>query len=322
MFTRKLMPAVLAAAAGLIGLGAVLADAGPPPAPPVAAPPEPLPQPPAGAVQPQPPAGKKESEFTWQNHEAQVRDLLSAARQEEKTAGGANGNKPLVLIDAMCVRVPAGFCDRCGLTPEEGGADRWFLSPRERRMLSALIAAEPTKGVLGRPQLQIRDGQTGYLQCGQSVAVVTAETKDGKTVDTSRVAVVDIGIKLQVVPTVGADGRIRLGIETETSEQAAGPAVPRVAPPVTPAGGKAADATPEAGQAGPVVFNKQSVLTTVVLPDAGTVVLRSAANGTKPAVEQLWVLSAYHVRNDKKDAAPVPVPTPPKPAPVAPAIRP
>ena len=46
-----------------------------------------------------------------------------------------------VQVQAVCVRVPAGFCERAGLAPE-GASGSWALTAREARMFAALLRAE------------------------------------------------------------------------------------------------------------------------------------------------------------------------------------
>jgi RNA polymerase sigma factor (sigma-70 family) len=322
MFTRKLMHGMVAATFGLLGLGVVLAGDGPPayPPPPVASAttPMPLPAPPIGApVLPQPPAmpvaAKVKPELSWERNEAAASAILVEARRT------IEAGQKIVVVQALCVRVPIGFCERSGLTAEDSLAGVWILTQRERRMLTALFRTEPDKEVVTQPMITLDDGQTGFVQVGEQMPVVTgleAETKNGKTVYTPKILTLGTGATLRVTPKVGADGHIMLRIETQNTDIVGTP----VQVPVTPAGGAAKGAVPEFLKVGQMVTNEQTTQTTVVLPDSGTVVVRCEApreRGTKPTHEVLWVLTANVVRGDangKVVAPPAVVPPPPKPA--------
>jgi type II secretory pathway component GspD/PulD (secretin) len=151
------------------------------------------------------------------------------------------------------------------------------------------------------------EGQTGSVFVGQSMPMVTgqiAEKKDGKTIHTPKVSAIDVGIKLRVTPKIGASGQLQLRIEAENTE--VGPGVQLSS---APADGKATDNRTTIAPS----FNTHTFQTTVIVPDGGTVVLRSAS----PAHEVLWVLTPHIVRTEKKATAPdAPAP---KPIPVAPA---
>lgn len=314
MLTRKLMSLTVAVAAGLIGLGAVLAADGPPTAAPKPLPPAPAP---LTAAAPQPaklappsataaapimlPAAPAE-DFDWKANEDKFRRLLGAMRRT------AEPGQKTVVIEALCMKAPAGFCERCGLTDEDSAAGVWTLTPRECRMFTALIRAEKLQGgldVLARPQLALDDGQTGRCEIGQPVEVVTgleAVKKDGKIVYTATTGNVNVGMKLVVTPKVAANGYMQLKVETENSE---------LVPAPTPAGGKAVTNAPVVQAR---ATNKQVAQATLILPDAGTAVIRaslSAAPGGKPGPELLWVLTAHVVRGEKKPAAGEPAPAPP-----------
>jgi hypothetical protein len=301
MFTRKLA-SLTVAAVGLIGLGVAFAGDGPPNAPQTPAPargPMPLALDRAAPVQPPVlPAGAP-LEIDWKRDEAQARALLPApprAAQRDQQPG-----KPSVLIQALCVRVPAGFCERSGLTAEESAAGgAWSLTRREQRMFSRLLSTEPGTDIVTRPQLQVEEGRTGHFQIGQSVSA------DGKTVDTPAAKFIDVGVQLKITPRIAANGQLLLRIETESTEMAEEKVNLGGDPPVyAPA------------------FNIESHQATVVVPDTGTVVLRSAtsaAAGKKAAQETLWVLTPHVIRTGKKAATPDgPAP---KPSPVMPPAAP
>jgi RNA polymerase sigma factor (sigma-70 family) len=313
MLTRKLTLALAATAAGVITLSAVLAGDGPPaaaPAPPTAAAaprvaPAPVPKP---APRPAPlHTASTVPEIDWAKDEARAREQLAGIRRN------VEAGETVVLISAMCVRVPAGFCERAGLTEEEAAKDVWTLTTRERRMLSALLGAEPGKEIVTRPMITAIDGERAIAQVGQQREVVTgfdAETKDGKAVYTPKLSKVDVGFTLKVTTKVGAGGLIRLQVEAERSELGG----------LVRLGGDG----PGAELYAPAV-NKQASQATVILPDGGTTVIRSVVSRQEGKVivqhELLWVLTAHAVRKGKDGMPaadsgaqrPVAVPPPLKP---------
>ena len=152
----------------------------------------------------------------------------------------------------MAVRVPAGFCEKAGLTAEDsltpaGGKTgipglsalpvvgelfqtpaangkpanngAWALNPREVRMLTALIRAEPGMEILTRPQIMASDEQAARINIGQEIELVTemeASSKDGVTVYTPKSRKIQLGISITVTPKISADGRfVALKVETE-----------------------------------------------------------------------------------------------------------
>ncbi|QJW97074.1 sigma-70 family RNA polymerase sigma factor [Frigoriglobus tundricola] len=304
MIARKLMHLTAAVIVGLVGLGVGLAGDGPPAPPvPASAGPVPVTQPEPMTPPVVPAVVVVDREIDWQKDEARLQAILK----------GAHLNTPspttTVLIDAMCVHVPRGFCRRSGLTEEES-SNTWFLSQREVRMFSALLRAEPGKEVVCRPQLHVAEGQTGSVHVGQSVPVGTGKVvslkgkkESEKSPITSNAVVefetaqmIDIGAKVRVTPKIGASGQLLLRIEAENVE---------IGAPVQlyPAD-KHAEAVPS--------FNCHTFQTTVVVPDAGTVVIRSES----VAHEVLWVLTPHVIRGEKKASAPE-LPAP-KPVPVVP----
>jgi hypothetical protein len=306
MFARKVMHLMAAAAAGLIGFGVVLAgDTPDPPAPPRA---------------------------TTAPPTAPVTGALPRRKVEPPPRAG-DAAEPCILITAMCMEVPADFCEQTGLAGDDSPTDgAWILSRRETRMFTALIRAQKEKGeidILTRPHMMVLDGQSGFAQIGQEVPVATqqAETKDGKTVNTSRLDSIHVGVALRVTPRISADGKyINLQVGTSHTAMSETPVRPGVT-----AAKKGGEPATRPGFVETPVFNVQSLQTTAVLPDGGTLVARSGAV-TRTAVVQdragrrerekrthelLWVLTAHVVRGDAKVAPPVPA-TPP-PVPVAPA---
>jgi RNA polymerase sigma factor (sigma-70 family) len=215
MFARKFMTAAVAAAAGLLGLGAVLAGDGPPAGTaPAAAPPATRPvartdPPPKSAIPPTRPR------IDWRRDEEAVRATLAELRREKTPAAD-------VLLEVLCVRVPHGFCDRSGLTAEEmPGTAASELSPRERRMLLALLDAEPGARVAVQSKISTADGHVARVRNGNRVPVeMGAEPeKDGKPTAKAKAVLIDVGVSVRVTPKVTERG-IQLEIEMSNSEVA------------------------------------------------------------------------------------------------------
>jgi len=146
----------------------------------------------------------------------QVQDMLAAL----DTA------PPQVTIRVVVVQVPRGFVAQSGLnvggTP---GATTWTLSPRELHMLTALFRAAKERGecdVLSRPELCVCDGQTGYVQIGQDVAVASpaqAAPAGGQAAAVRQVVFAPTGLSLQMTPKVSADGKsVRLNTDVRLAE--------------------------------------------------------------------------------------------------------
>jgi hypothetical protein len=345
MFTRKLTSLTVAVTVGLIGLGAVFGGDGPPgPVPVPSAGFAPVVQP-APVAQPEPSPKTRSSlalkeamgialdqgspaeppaapanklDIDWRKDEAGVRALLLSARKQlASREGRGDAGKSSVLIDAICVRVPIGFCERSGLTAD-APVPAWFLSQRERRMFTALLRAEPAMEILSRPQLLTPDRQTAAHQVDEALLAVTgleAEAKDGKPVVkngqpvyTPKVTKIAVGSKLAVTPKIEPSGQIQLQIKTEYSEPGG---LVRLSGPTASEPGKPALFVPS--------INTEEHQTTVVVPDTGTVVIRSATS----THEILWMLTTYAVRTENNavpqaPAAPKPLRFVPPAAPTRP----
>ncbi|HJZ54868.1 MAG TPA: hypothetical protein VKE74_07905, partial [Gemmataceae bacterium] len=280
------------AAAGLIGVGVVLAGDEKP---------TPVPTKPAKAAPPMTPEVAPRPELPdWAKDEARRKAIVAAGRQQA-------GAEPAILIDALCVKVPSAFCEQCGLDDGPGTAGPWVLSQRESRMFTALLRAEPGKEVISRPQIIASNNQAAVFQVGQEVPYAVVEPpKDGGDPPVTKLESKSVGVTLRVTPRLSADGRsIRLHTEAQSTQLGAPVDLGR-------------------GVTSPV-FHTQSSQATVVVPDAGTVVVRTGTtttgtvvmlrDGTKQAgkketIDELWVLTAHIVRaaDEKPAAAPKPAP--------------
>ncbi|MDY3562072.1 hypothetical protein R5W23_003518 [Gemmata sp. JC673] len=119
---------------------------------------------------------------------------------------------PQTVVQAMIVDVPDGFLAKCGLTAERGTSE-CVLTPREAERLNAFLRAAKEKGeceVLSRPQVQVADNQTGYVQIGQNYPVALA----GGKVE-SKFA----GTALRVTPCLAPDGQtVKLTTEVQNGK--------------------------------------------------------------------------------------------------------
>jgi type II secretory pathway component GspD/PulD (secretin) len=233
----------------------------------------------------------------------------AAAASAAKAAAEAScrrpmpAGEPMVVIEALCVRVPGGFLHRSGLT--SGGRHpepALTLTKREVRMLAALIEAEREKEVLSRPRLMTLDNQTAVVQIGQDVPLVTElmpSPDEGPNVYRGKVEFVHSGLTLQVTPRVGCDDKsVTLRVKADCSGLTDG---------VAPVPVRAA--LPDSGDAGEVrtaafvecrqpAVNVQTAEATLRLKDGGTALLpgTAASGGRDGAAHQgelLWILTAH-----------------------------
>ncbi len=118
-------------------------------------------------------------------------------------AAFAEAQPAQVLVQALLVKVPAGFAARTGLatSADEG---KWVLNEREARMLNAALSREEGRDVLSRPQILVADRQTGFVQMGQ----------DGP---------VGRNLTLHLTPAVTRDGTVRLEVQNRGEVQAVRP---------------------------------------------------------------------------------------------------
>lgn len=108
---------------------------------------------------------------------------------------------PQVVVQTMVIEVSGEFLAQIGIDTNGAGRGAWALTPREARMMTALIRAAKERGeceIVSRPQLQVRDGQSGHVRIGQEFPVQTA----GAQVEHR-----PIGIALRVTPAVAPDGK-------------------------------------------------------------------------------------------------------------------
>jgi RNA polymerase sigma factor (sigma-70 family) len=292
MFARKAMALMAVVTVGLTSIGIVLAE-------------DPKPnQPPTTAKASDPRAIPVQTSLT-----------LPAPIQPGQRAQNLKPGEPLVSIQALCILVSEGFCEECGLTadnpmPKALKASSWVLTtlnPREVQMLTALIRGLSTQerlDVLSRPQITVRDNQTGSFHMGQTVEVDTrSESTDdnGKTVYTHKITKVSSplvpSISLKVTPKIDKEsGKVLLRVESKTFQ--AEIIANSVAPPANvplPAGHFIPTSSGTPGT------SIETVETTLMLPSGGTAVIGNTIESTRfktKKAEMLWILTAHLVRGE------------------------
>jgi hypothetical protein len=125
-------------------------------------------------------------------------NVVRASQVENDTmvrrAAFADAQQTQVFIQTLLVKVPAGFVESAGISAsaEEG---KWVLNEREARMLTAALRREKVCcEVLSRPQIQVADRQTGYVNLG----------KDGSK---------GWSLSVLLTPAVSREGTVRLEIK-------------------------------------------------------------------------------------------------------------
>ncbi|AMV24806.1 ECF RNA polymerase sigma factor SigE [Gemmata sp. SH-PL17] len=324
-FARKLVLGAVTGALGLVGLGAVLADGGPPAPAPAAPVLSALTTESTTGIPPDvTPVGTSDKpEFDWARDEDVVKNLKSLAEATRDPKAG-----PSVFVQATCVRVPTGFCERIGLKSEHAQGtvyDVHVLTPRETRMFTSLLRVEPNREVLTRPQMLIADKKTGSSQISQNLDMVTevrATTEGQNKIYTAKTMPVEVGFKMQVTPTITSNGLVHLEIKTLHTNLV--------------------DGSVKVGGARAPILNEHAVGSHVLVPDSGTVVFRTVVRGAPPqkatttetgfpfplteirenwpSHEILWILTTHVVRVPEKGKESQPAPTPA--APVAPVTQP
>lgn len=91
----------------------------------------------------------------------------SAHKQLVEVLTGLDKEPPAFVAQMLFMEVPAGFVEDIGLGEES--ETKWVLTPREVRMLTAAIRTAKAKGdidVLSRPQVQVINNQTGFVEVG------------------------------------------------------------------------------------------------------------------------------------------------------------
>lgn len=207
-----------------------------------------------------------------------------------------------VRIQAECVHVPVGFCERAGLPHAKHGEDRSCyvgrLTAREAKMLAALLRVEPGMDLLSHPQIITQDGQAAAVAVGQTVPVVTGlEPLPGQPgLFRLKTTYEDVGVNLTMTPKLSADGKyVRLTMRGTYRVQSNDRVSAKVARPSGKAVGEAILLPIEAGY----LVDEEVAEGEVRLPVGGTAVMACHAVGTH---ECLWVSKVEVVEAERSSA--------------------
>jgi type II secretory pathway component GspD/PulD (secretin) len=200
-------------------------------------------------------------------NELVVRGSPAAHARVAALVGEIDRTPPQVVVTMLIATVPTGFLRDCGLTRD--GDVCCSLSEREVELFNVALRACPGRQVLSRPQVQVTDNQTGYVQVGQELpAGVVRPVVYSPALPGPRLAItVDptpVGVSARVTPRVLPDGKTLLRVETQVST------------PTPPAAVAAGAAFP---------INIQTTQTTAVVPAGHALVVSVPTTGDdgKPA---------------------------------------
>lgn len=151
----------------------------------------------------------------------------SEAQLEEAAAFLRSLDKPLpqVLVEARILDVEVDALRALGVEwPEKtvftgSGASGVLVLDWDPAQLSAALQLLQEQGysqVLASPKISAVDGQTARMLIGERRPIVT-EITDSEGRVFQQVEYIDVGIMLEILPTIAADGSITLDIRTEVS---------------------------------------------------------------------------------------------------------
>lgn len=132
-----------------------------------------------------------------------------------------------------------------------------FVFSASSNTFNLLIRALKVQGrvdILSRPQVQVADNQTGFVQVGQNYPTLTNSTLTATGAAQQGIEYVPIGVTMRVTPRVNPEGKILMRVEPQVASV--------TSTPVSLGQGILAPA-----------FNVQTVQTTVLAADGETVVL-------------------------------------------------
>jgi type II secretory pathway component GspD/PulD (secretin) len=235
----------------------------------------------------------------------------AAVRQKVlKVIAAMDAPPPQVVIQAMVMEAPAGFLADMGMSDDQPNSPVLTLTARETSMFNGVIREGKRReclDILSRPQIQVADNQTGFVQVGQKVPYAV---NIGSKADGARQAITyePVGVSMRVTPRINPDGKVLMRVE---------PTVTTVSPsPVNLGNGNTVPA-----------FNTQTMQTTVLASDGQTVILRGMTrqetNGQKREV--VTVLTPHVVRDAPSAVTPsagTDAVAPPLPRPTAPVSAP
>jgi type II secretory pathway component GspD/PulD (secretin) len=132
-----------------------------------------------------------------------------------------------------------------------------FVFSASSDTFSLLVRALKAQGrvdVLSRPQLQVADNQTGFVQVGQNFPYLSNSTLTGTGAAQQSISYEPTGVTMRVTPRVNPDGKVLMRVEPQVESVTSSP--------VSLGNGVLAPA-----------FNVQTVQTTVLASDGETIVL-------------------------------------------------
>ncbi len=97
------------------------------------------------------------------------------------------------------------------------GVPNLSVTSADFSLLVRALEAQGKLEILSNPQLLISNNQTGKIQVGEDVAIVEAVERTPQGGSVSDVTRQDIGVLLNVTPTINADGFVRMEIKPEIS---------------------------------------------------------------------------------------------------------
>jgi tetratricopeptide (TPR) repeat protein len=160
------------------------------------------------------------------NNNVIVRATGAVHAQFERLVSELDRAPAQVMMQVVVIQVPRSFITTSGLNAG-GAADAncWTLSAREVVMFNGLLREAKAKGqaeVLSRPQIQLSEGQTGFVQVGQQVPVAAGadiKTVGWVVVPERAIHQVPVGLTTRFTPRVSPDGKcVLLATEAQLTE--------------------------------------------------------------------------------------------------------
>lgn len=153
-----------------------------------------------------------------------------------------------------------------GAMPTPPGAGLYSILGSDLQATLRAIAQAGKTEVLSRPSILARNNQQAYITVGQSVPFITSSRTDQNGNQINTVQYQDVGIMLQVTPTINMDGKVSMIVAPEIS------ALTDQTIPV------------QAGVNLPVI-SKRSANTVVVTPDGQTAIIGGLMQNNKTVSE-------------------------------------
>ncbi|MEM1185613.1 MAG: secretin N-terminal domain-containing protein [Planctomycetota bacterium] len=97
------------------------------------------------------------------------------------------------------------------------GAPNFGVASTDFSLLIRALEAQGKLEVLSRPQVTVNNNEAAFIQVGEDVGIVTGSDRIGERV-TAEVERRDVGIILNVTPSISVDGFVRMDISPEISQ--------------------------------------------------------------------------------------------------------